>query len=251
MDFSYMVRRLSDTVPNPWQASRILEETISALKAKRISDEKIYVNGTFLFDAIEKDIKDQVNKVSEKIFTDKLENGEICFKVFKDSIDLNWKMAIRIDFFVSKNGKTLKKRDESPLQLTLFEKTYEKHYNKLEKDIAWYLDEREALKWWHRIVAKQDYYLQGWQARKVYPDFLACVDSNNADKVAVLETKGDHLKGNSDTEYKTKLFELLEKYADDDNVNIGTVETASENETNMIFKILMGADWRQKIQNIL
>ncbi len=251
INFVYMVRRLSNTVPNPWQASRILEETISTLKAKHVSDEKIYVNGNFLLDAIEKDIKEQVNEVSEKIFTDKLENGDICFKVFKDSIGLNWKMATRIDFFVSNNGKTLKKRDESPLQLTLFEKTYEKHYNKLEKDIAWYLDETEALKWWHRIVAKQDYYLQGWQARKVYPDFLACVDSSNADKVSVLETKGDHLKGNSDTEYKTKLFELLQKYANDDNVNIGTVETASENETKMVFEILMEADWRQKIQNTL
>ena len=144
INFAYMVRRLSNTVPNPWQASRILEETIDAMKAKHISDKKIYSNGTFLLDDIEKDIKEQVNNASQKIFTDKLENGDICFKVFKDSIDLNWKMATRIDFFVSKNDKALRKRDESSLQLTLFEKTYEKHYNKLEKDVAWYLDESET-----------------------------------------------------------------------------------------------------------
>ena len=59
------------------------------------------------------------------------------------------------------------------------------------------------------------------------------------------------MRGNSDTEYKKKLFELLEKYANNNNVNIGTVETASENETNMVFEILMEADWQQKLNRRL
>ena len=250
MDFAYMVRRLSETVPNPWQASSILEEAIDAIKASDVSNEKIYLNRAFLLDAIEKDLKDQVNEASEKIFIDKLENGEICFKIFKDSVNLNWEMATKIDFFVSKDDKIFRKRDESPLQLSLFEKTFDKHYNKLEKDVAWYLDEKESLKWWHRMVARQDYYLQGWQARKVYPDFLACVDKDNANKISVLETKGDHLKGNDDTKYKEDLFNLLKKY-DENNVNIGTVETASEDETEMVFEILLEKDWYEKLQNIL
>ena len=250
MDFAYMVRRLSETVPNPWQASSILEEAIDAIKASDVSDEKIYLNRAFLLDAIEKDLKDQVNEASEKIFIDKLENGDICFKIFKDSVNLNWEMATKIDFFVSKDDKIFRKENESPLQLSLFEKTFDKHYNKLEKDVAWYLDEKESLKWWHRMVARQDYYLQGWQARKVYPDFLACVDKDNANKISVLETKGDHLKGNDDTKYKEDLFNLLKKY-DENNVNIGTVETASEDETEMVFEILLEKDWREKLQNIL
>ena len=250
MDFAYMVRRLSETVPNPWQASSILEEAIDVIKANDVSDEKIYLNRVFLLDAIEKDLKDQVNEASEKIFIDKLENGEICFKIFKDSVNLNWEMATKIDFFVSKDDKIFRKENESPLQLSLFEKTFDKHYNKLEKDVAWYLDEKESLKWWHRMVARQDYYLQGWQARKVYPDFLACVDKDNANKISVLETKGDHLKGNDDTKYKEDLFNLLKKY-DENNVNIGTVETASEDETEMVFEILLEKDWHEKLQNIL
>ena len=250
MDFSYMVRRLSDSVPNPWQASRILEESIDAIKAKDVSDEKIYLNRAFLLDAIEKDIKDQVNEASEKIFIDKLENGDICFKIFKDSVDLNWEMATKINFLVSKDDKILRRRNARDLQLSLFEETYEKYYNKLEKDVAWYLDEKEALMWWHRMIAKQDYHLQGWQTRKVYPDFLACVDSNNANMVSILETKGDHLKGNDDTQYKEKLFNLLEKYANN-KMNIGTVETASENETKMVFEILIEENWQEKLQNIL
>ncbi len=151
-------------------------------------------------------------------------------------------MAHKIEYLISQNDKVLRKRNAKNLQLSLFEDTYERHYNEFEKHVAWYLDEREALKWWHRMVAKQDYYLPGWQKRKVYPDFIACVNSDGSHKVSVLETKGDHLKGNDDIGYKGKLFELLEKYANNP-VDVGTVETASKDEEKMVFRILMETGW--------
>ena len=75
---------------------------------------------------------------------------------------------------ISDQNRVLSQRDGSPLQLSLFDRTYEKHYNTLEKQVAWYLDEHQAIKWWHRMVARQsstDYHLQGWQKRKIWPDF--------------------------------------------------------------------------------
>ena len=249
MDFTYMVSRLVNTVPHPWQASRILEETINAMKANNISDEKIYLNRMFLLDTIEKDIKDQVEAASEKIFIDKLKDGDLCFKIFKDTVDLNWKMATEIDILVSKEDKIFRKRNDMDLQLSLFENYYEKHYNDYEKKVAWYLDEYQAIKWWHRMIARQDYYLQGWQKRKVYPDFLACVDSDDVGKICALETKGDHLKGNDDTIYKDKLFKLLQEHAN--TIDVGTIETASQDETKMVFQILMEGTWRDDLKNIL
>ncbi len=77
MDFSYMVRRLSNIVPNPWQASRILEETFDSLKKKKISDEKIYLNRSYVLNAIEIDLQDQIEKASEKLFTKKLQDKVI------------------------------------------------------------------------------------------------------------------------------------------------------------------------------
>jgi len=42
------------------------------------------------------------------------------------------------------------------------------------------------------MAAKQNYHLQGWQKRKVYPDFLAFISPDNKiRKLSVLETKGD------------------------------------------------------------
>jgi len=111
------------------------------------------------------------------------------------------------------------------------------------------LDEQEVISWWHRMVARQGYYLQGWQKRKVYPDFLAFSDSNH-DKYLILETKGDHLKGNDDTKYKKRLFTLLEKYSNSPK-NFGTMETASKNEEKLVFEILMERNWETQIEKSL
>ncbi|MBC6414446.1 MAG: DEAD/DEAH box helicase family protein [Chromatiales bacterium] len=250
MDFAYMVQRLSDTVPNPWQAARILEEVITAMQARGISAKQIDLNRGALLDAIETDIKDQTEKASEKIFRNKLERGDICFNIFKDSVHDNWGMPTEIEYHVSDDDKVLNRENNTPLQLSLFERTYERHYNAFEKKVAWYMDKQQAIKWWHRMVAKQEYYLQGWQKRKVYPDFLAFVDTNGSGRVSIIETKGDHLKGNDDTKYKEDLFELLKNSANN-TMHVGKLETASAGETRIVFDILMEKNWQTELNDIL
>ena len=249
LDFTYMVKRLSNIIPNPWQATRILEETIKALQLKGLSEEQIYLNKAYLIDSMERDLQQQIYQQSENLFKNKLSRGEICFKIFKDSIDLNWEMAHTIDFLISDNDQPLRRKDIEPLQLTFFEKTYERHYNHFEKRVTWYLDEGEAVKYWHKMVARTgDYHIQGWQKRKIYPDFLACIDESHSQKkkLSVLETKGEHLKDNDDTIYKDQLFSLLQKYVNNP-IDAGSVETASKDEEKMIFKILMESSWRKNM----
>ena len=258
IDFSLMTKRLCNFIPNPIEAGRILDEVILSLKSKGMSEEKIYLNRHLLLNEIERDIRDQVDKLSEDLFKNKLKNGKICFKIFKDHIDINWTLGTKVDFIVSATNKVLKKRDDSPLQLSLFEKTYERDYNTLEKKVAWYLDEKKAIKWWHRMISKQDYYLQGWQKRKVWPDFLAyCVSESqisakkSKSKYIILETKGDHLKGNDDTNYKDKLFHILEKHYCQKPIIVGEFETATSSEQKMIFKILMEGSWEKDLQRLI
>ena len=252
IDYVFMIKRLCNFIPHPWEAGRIFDETIDALKVKNISDRKIYLNRAYLLESMEKDINEQMDKLSEKIFIDKLKNGSLCFKIFKHKIDINWTMGPDIDFIVSTSDKKLRTEDDSDFQISLFDTTYQRHYNELEKQVAWYLDEQSAVKWWHRMVAKQDYHLQGWQKRKVYPDFLAFISPDNKIKrLSVLETKGDHLKGNEDTEYKKKLFEVLEKHATDNSISVGDMEVVSEKEQRMIFRILMEKTWKDDLGKIM
>ena len=250
--YSFIIKRLCNFIPNPWDAGRIFDETINALKAKNISDKKIYLNRAYLLESMEKDIRNQIDELSEKIFTDKLKDGSLCFKIFKHQIDINWKMGYEIDFIVSTSDKVLRREDDRDFQISLFDTTYQRHYNELEKQVAWYLDEQEAVKWWHRMVAKQDYHLQGWQKRKIYPDFLAFISPDNKiKKLSVLETKGDHLKGSDDTRYKEKLFEVLEKHATNESVSVGDMEVVSEKEQKMIFRILMEKTWKENLGEVI
>ncbi|MDE0118697.1 MAG: hypothetical protein OXM55_01655 [Bdellovibrionales bacterium] len=94
--------------------------------------------------------------------------------------ELNWKMAETLNLSISEDSDVLRKRNNKDLQLSLFEDIYKEEFkfNDLEKKMAWYLDEDSAIKWWHRIIEKQDWHLQGWQKNKIYPDFLVCLKSS-------------------------------------------------------------------------
>jgi type III restriction enzyme len=102
--------------------------------------------------------------------------------------------------------------------------------------------------WWHRIAVHQDWHLQGWQRNKVYPDFLACVQETGYGKIrfAVLETKGLHLKGNDDTAYKERLFELLEKCSTT-GLNVGELKLAMK-QTQMRFELMLENNWQERIK---
>ena len=62
------MKRLCNFIRNPWEAGRIFNETISALKAKHISDKKIYLNRAYLLESMEEDIQKQIDNISEKNF---------------------------------------------------------------------------------------------------------------------------------------------------------------------------------------
>ncbi len=75
---------------------------------------------------------------------------------------------------------------------------------------ARYLDQRAALHWWHRNVAKAQLGLQGWRRRCVYPDFVFGLQrDDDTGRIVLMETKGLHLAGSTDTDYKRALFERL------------------------------------------
>jgi hypothetical protein len=116
-----------------------------------------------------------------------------------------------------------------------------------------YLDDSDAVKWWWRIAARRDWGLQGWMRNKVYPDFLVHLDANrNIARLLVLETKGKHLEGSADTEFKTKFFELLEA-AYTSGKEAGEVELFVDRPDAMRFRILIQEKkaWEPELEKVL
>ena len=141
--------------------------------------------------------------------------------------------------------RSLQDEDGRLIQQSLFEPVYESGFNGLEQDFALYLESSNAIYWWHRIATRQAYSLQGWRRQRVYPDFVACQKGNG--KLLILETKGIHLKGNEDTNYKKKLLETLESTYKNA-LDIGEMMVK---EPSVAFRMVFEDGWREQVGGLV
>ena len=218
---SWFARRLSDVVPNPWQAGRMSRQLVEKLRAAGDSDDEIHDRRSYLASALREYVTQAVGRYAEGVFRDKLSSGEIRFDLVAGQP--NFRMVDTYELPAAGGlGGLMARRDHQPMQLSLFEPVYERQFDsELERNFARYLDEQKALQWWHRVAVRQrgDYYLRGWKQDRIWPDFVA-MGGETAGKphVLVFETKGEHLRGNLDTDYKQRVLETLQ-----DAFNCGTM----------------------------
>lgn len=209
---SYFARRLSDIVPNPWQAARVAQDLLQTVEDAGESEAETYDRRAYLAYALREHVVSEVEKQAEQVFGAKLRTGDIRFDLESED---NFRMVEEYEIPVAKNDPTLEKEfGGGPLQLSLFAPIFERHFDsELERQFAFYLDGVKALQWWHRIAVRQqyEYYLRGWRRERIYPDFIA-MSKEPYDKRQFLlfETKGEHLRGNPDTEYKQRVLQALE-----------------------------------------
>ena len=221
----WFTRQLTDLVPNPWQAARIAGDLLDELRAHGADDAGIYAQRRAQVFNLREHIQDQLGRQAERVFQDKLEGGDIRFNLEPD--EPNFRVADEYPRDEALDDHSLEHAPGAPVQKSLFEAPLERDFNSLEKDFAFHMDREEVIRWWHRIIERQrhEYYLRGWQQDRIWPDFVAMSEEpDGARRLLVVDTKGAHLKGNADTEYKEKVFARLEKWLDrDDTYECGTV----------------------------
>ena len=226
---SHFTRHLSDILPNPWEASRIAGQLIEHLKATGDTEADIYDRRAYLAHLLREHVKNEVEQQAEQVFHEKLRQGEIRFDL--EVGQPNFRMKHHYEIQVSSDNRPLL-RNYEPVQLSLFEPVFERYFsNELERKFACYLDEQSAVQWWHRVAARQqdEYYLQGWKQGRIYPDFVAMASET---RLLIFETKGEHLIGNPDTEYKRKVLKVLEGTFN----AVGTMELCEA--PNSIFRLV-------------
>ena len=210
---SWFARRLSDVVPNPWQAARISRQLVEKLRAAGDDDDDIHDRRSYLSSALREYVTAAVDKEAERVFLDKLGKREIRFDL--EAGQPNFSMVDTFEIPAAGGpGGLLARNDHQPVQLSLFEPVYDSQFDSaLERNFARYLDEQRALEWWHRVAVRQrgDYYLRGWKQDRIWPDFVGMAgETEGKPHVLVFETKGEHLRGNPDTDYKSKVLDTLE-----------------------------------------
>ena len=238
----YFVRRLTDVVPNPWQAARMATSFLQ--KHRGYDDSALLNNRIFLSEVLRRNIKEDLDKKAESVFRNKIKNDAIRFHLETDE-ELDYELDKSFEVIVSSKERSLQGDHGTPIQQSLFEPMYESNFNALEKDFALYLDKSDAISWWHKVAARQQYYLQGWRRQRVYPDFVAC--RQNDGTLLILETKGVHLKGNEDTDYKKKLLETLETVYNQA-IDRGEMRVC---EPPAVFRMMFEDRWKEQVSTLV
>jgi len=189
-----------------------------------------------------RDLQQQLETAAESVFRAKVKTGEIAFKLLAaplDDLNFEFEEVLKVHVASGDDKAPLLHDIGTPLKRSLYETAFKKQVNGFEKDVALYVDGKDAVTWRWRIAARRDWGLQGWMKNKVYPDFLIHLDAEkDIARLLVLETKGKHLEGSADTEFKKKFFELLED-AYTKGVEAGEVDLFDDRPDDMHFRILI------------
>lgn len=212
LDPFFMVRQINDIVPNAWVAARMVRETLEMF-LERYDQVKVSANVVEIINQLKRILNAQISGpagLAEQIFRERLLSKEIVF-FLEETTEQDYVLPSSVR--IKGNRPKLVRNNNDPIQMSLFEYEPEDEFNETEKAVAIYLDKQGDLLWWYRnLVGAQAYKIQGWKREAIYADFVTARrhPKGNGDysKVYVLETKGLHLKGNADTEYKGSIFEL-------------------------------------------
>lgn len=203
-----------------------LKKTIQSKPKK----EKIEYCAKILANAINKndqyetsDVRKYVNRVIENLSDDEISTIELSLfeyaNIIKDKIielENNYRLKkfkewLDIDKIICKDSYTMNKVitpintiDSIPKSLYTAE---DANMNGLERSILDAIVALNNIKWWHRIIEKKDFYINGFINH--YPDFMVMTKNN---RLILIEVKGDD-RDNSNSRLKLELGRLWQAHA--------------------------------------
>lgn len=199
----HILHKFKDLIPNAWIAYDILKPHLDLISKHR--------DALGLIEEIKLDLQKQIYDEAEKLFKKWSKENKLDFSLQEEYYEIPRELELdspkELEEFTLKDGKFAKKNLFNPLYAIWFNELERNCVSKLEYDFS-------KTAWWHRINERQDYYLQGWEKRRIYPDFLIKKQHEQKNKFdyILIETKGKHLRANDDTEYKHELLEFLSEH---------------------------------------
>jgi len=242
-NITYAVEYLSSIIPNPWVAYELVNKVFSGLE-KKYNKELVAKNLFLILAELKKKLSLWLDQEARKIFELMLQKDQIRLMLIKNqSYRLPQELELR-------PTTPLLNRYHKPLQKSLFDFVPADSVNTLEKNVVYFLEDQDKLYFWYRNIARNDYGLQAWRKDKIYADFIFTIyDKTRRDvgKVYVLETKGEHLAGNRDTEYKKSVFNLCNQLL---NKAVSNFIDKDEIYPNLEYKIVTEDEWQNELINV-
>ncbi len=243
LDRARIVRSLMDLAPNAWLLWDWVEAVLQRLLLTGCGEGRLAACADSLIERLRADLETERDRLAQQTFERLVAAGRIEFCLRADRAD--YELPNEITLHLARKPQLLVRADAQLAQKSLLEPALRTpDMNELEVPVAMYLDEKAALHWWHRNVAKTQYGLQGWRRHKVYPDFVfAHVADDGRDRMVLLETKGLHLSG-PDTTYKQALLaRLSEAFRDDRFASAGELVLEGERES-LVCDLVFDTAWR-------
>lgn len=210
----FLTRRIEHLVSNPWVAREIVEKALMILR-DRYSEDVIAANQVFIAEELEKAVEAERDELCESIFRDLVRQDRLRMILMAGKA---YQVPSRIE--VPQGAPPLVHDTGKSVQLSFFDDPVPAEWFNptLEAPVALCLDSQEKLLFWFRNMVGRDYfYVQGWRKNRIWADFVATKRAENHpeeyDTIYVLETKGDQLAGNLDTQYKERFFDLCNDLA--------------------------------------
>lgn len=250
-DPAYATRMIRDLVPNPYVGREVVGRFLAQLRERGLSDQLLGRLAGLIISELRMGLDKERDKRAEDIFRARVTNGEIQFRLRTDG--QNWRMPFETETTEREDAPRLINQNGLPTQKSLFAEVYRSEFNSAERDVAVYLDGEAALTWWHRNVARTQYGIQGWKRHKVYPDFVFAVRlGEDANRIAVIETKGDFLDNPGDTKYKKDLLAFLsDNFAWENCTPAGEMELVQKSGDTVECELILISKWQTKLPEFL
>ena len=100
LSLDYFVRRLTDIVPNPWQAARIAESFLHKHESKGHNGSKLLSNRVYLSEVLRRRVKEDIDAKAEAVFHSKVKRDEIRFQL-ETGERLNYELGRSFEVFAS------------------------------------------------------------------------------------------------------------------------------------------------------
>ncbi|MDD5089993.1 MAG: DEAD/DEAH box helicase family protein, partial [Candidatus Wallbacteria bacterium] len=202
ISIDYLTRRYSEVIDNPFSARQCATRHVKLVE-KKIRKDRLAQHYSFISSMLFGFVKDENNRQEESTFLDLLNKKKLVLAV-SDEPELGYQIPDTDTISLSNEPRTWKYYLFDEIELTTM--------NSLERRVGDILDNQAKILWWFRNKAnKQGYSIQGWQEYKIHPDFVAAkkMENGKLELVYIIESKGEQLLGNSDTEYKKKVLDLM------------------------------------------
>jgi type III restriction enzyme len=201
---SYVTRRFSEVIDNSFLAKKLADNYLQTIE-KEIGKEQLQNHFSFIVALLVKYLTDERKRQEEQIFLDYLNKNKLILTVTDDD---------KLGYKIPDDDVITVSRIPNTYSHYLFDDVELETMNGLERKVGQILDDQAKILWWFRNrTAKNWYAIQGWKEYKIRPDFVAAKKKgkDEFEILYIIESKGEQLAGNADTQYKKSVLELMTK----------------------------------------